>query len=294
MKKIFYTMIYGILSLTVGAQNLQLTSGLQLSSNQQLIEDAVKDGLFVIRQNYQIKDTSTTPPTFYRWGNDPHLGAVYALGVKVKNGFYGYNKILFPWNYDTRYEQYRNIANYVPVISETNYRQLDSTRYKTTPFPANACSLLADSLVVHLKSELFAGNGFFENYSPGNKDGWVVWVVSDKPVAVTDTIPLSLLIYRTKLVYEAGKKRYEIKDPITDKEILGGLYVVPETGDVGQILFKLSGLLIKIDNNWNVVVLDGNSAASMLQPAARGGLTPVSPVDSALDNDRKQKKAKRK
>jgi hypothetical protein len=295
MKKIFYMMICGILlSFTAGAQNLQLPSGLQLSSNQQLIEDAVKDGLFVIRQNYQIKDTSVTPPAYYRWGNDPHLGTVYTLGIKVNSGFYGDNKIMFPWNYNTRYEQYRNIANYVPVISETSWRSLDSTRYKTTPFSSDSCSLQSDSLAVYVKSALFAGRGFHENYSAGNKDGWLVWAVSDKPASVADTLPFSLLIYRTKLVYEAGKKRHEIKNPVTDKKILGGLYLVPEVSDIGQIIFKLSGILIKIDNKWNVVIPDRNTAASMLQPAQPGGLTPVTPVENAPAANKKPKKTKKK
>ncbi|MDR1592995.1 MAG: hypothetical protein LBS43_00745 [Prevotellaceae bacterium] len=277
MKRIFYIIVCGMLNLAAGAQNLQLP-GLQLSSNQQLIEDAVKDGLFVIRQNYQIKDTSTTPPTYYRWGNDPHLGTVYALGIKVRGGFYGDNRILFPWNSDTRYEEYRNIANYVPVISETNWRSPDSTHYGTAPFSADSCTLHSDSLAVHVKSAMFAGRGFNENYSPGEKDGWLVWAVSDKPLPAADTLPLSLLIYRTKLVYEAGKKRYEIKNPATDKEILGGLYIVPETGDIGQIIFKLSGILIKIDSKWNVAVLDPNTAASALQSVRSGRLTPVTPA----------------
>jgi hypothetical protein len=257
-----------------------------------LIEDAVRDGLFVIRQNYQIKDTSTMPPTYYRWGNDPHLGTIYALGIKVHGGFYGDNRVLLPWNYDTRYGEYRNAVNYVPVISETNWRLPDSAHYKTMPFSSDSCSWQSDSLAVYVKSAMFAGKGFCENYSTGEKDGWIVWAVSDKLTSATDTLPLSLLIYRMKLVYETGKKRYEIKNPNINKEILGGLYVVPEISGIGQITFKLSGILIKIDNKWNVVTFDGNTAASTLQPVQRGGLTPVTPAETQDNADKKKRKKK--
>jgi hypothetical protein len=275
MKKIFYIVICGMMTLAADAQNLQLPS-IQLSANQKLIEDAICDGLFVVQQNYQIKDTSTTPPTFYRWGNDPHLGTVYVVGIKVNGGFYSESKILFPWNGHTNYEQYRNIAHYVPVISATNLRPSDSTHFITMPFDPTACKLQADSLTVFVKSDLFVGKGFRENYSPGKKEGWLAWIIADKQFYVVDTLPYSFLIYRTELVYEQAKRRYEIKNPMTNKEILGGLYIVPELSDIGQITFNLSGVLINIDNKWNVVRLDQNTSASPLQPVQQtsGGLTP--------------------
>jgi hypothetical protein len=272
MKKMFYIMMFSLLGLNVNAQLSPDFGGfgLQLSSNQQLIEDAVKNGIFILKQSYQIKDTATTPPTYYRWDDNPHMGTVYTVGIKAADGFYTCSKALSPWDYDERYKQYRK-ATYLPVISETGYRSLDSAKYAAMTFAADSVVFAVDSSIIHLKTELFARKGFREDYSPGTKAGWLVWIASDKDIAEVDTVPVTLTIYKTELQYQTGKNRYEIKEPaIAGKVIIGGLYLVPEVTGIGETAFKLAGFTLKLAEGWNVVV---PAASQTVPPPPR--LTPV-------------------
>ncbi|MDR1023133.1 MAG: hypothetical protein LBL94_07690 [Prevotellaceae bacterium] len=278
MKKIFYIALFGLFGLNVSAQISPDFGGLglQLSSNQQLIEDAVKDGIFILKQSYQIKDVATTPPTYYRWGDNPHMGTVYTVGIKAADGFYTCSKALSPWNYDKRYEQYRKVATYLPVISETSYRPLDSAKYAAMTFSADSSIFAVDSSIIHLKTGLFERKGFREDYSPGAKAGWLVWIASDKNIAEADAVHISLTIYKTELRYEAGKNRYEVKKPaVAGKVIIGGLYLVPEVTGIGEIVFKLAGFAHKLAGRWNVVVPAASQAA-----ARQVGLTPIKTKDN--------------
>jgi hypothetical protein len=283
MKKISCLFVFCLLTVIAVGQSL----GFSLSPNQQLIEDAVKDGLFIVRQNYQLQDITKETPTYYGWNNNPHFGTTYALGVKTVNGFYSDDKVFHPWNYDSHYNQYRSNNTLAPVISETNYRTLVSPAYAAMPFSKDSCTSIYDSYFVHVQNSVFKNKGFQVNNTNEEKNGWVVWAISEKSIATEDTIPVSLLIYKTELVFEEGKDRYEIKDPSTDKVIAGGIYVVPEVTAVGQITFRLSGLLLKIEGKWNVVRLESVSGDDSSNTP--GNLTPV----TREDNDSKKKKKKK-
>jgi hypothetical protein len=278
MKKIILSLL--VYFLNTGFSQAQ-SFNFQLSSNQQLIETAVKDGFFIIRQSYQLKNVSVNPPAYYGWNGQPHFGTVYSLGIKTANGFYTDDKAWRPWAYDSNYEQYRADASYVPVISETNVRPPDSAAYTSLSFSSESCKPGPDSLFVAVRNNGFGGTGFATDNENGKKNGWIVWAVADKPLASSDTIPVTFLIYRTELTFEAGKNAYEVNPPnITNKEIAGGVYVVPDVTDVGQITFRLAGLLSRAGNQWKVVRPEGQSATGTAgtaapAPAGKGGLTPA-------------------
>ncbi|MDR1115828.1 MAG: hypothetical protein LBL33_06755 [Tannerella sp.] len=248
--------------------------------SQALVEAAVEDGLFIIRQKYQLKEVKSGTPAYYGWNNQPHFGTTYTLGIKVTNGFYTDDKALHPWNYDTNYAPYRANADYEPVISETGYRPLGSTKYEVMPFSTEQCHAV-DSPFVFVQNETFRQKGFPANNGNGKKNGWLVWAVSDRPVSASDTVSVSLTIYRAELVFEEGKNVYEIKEPAIDnKEIVGGIYVTPEATDVGQLTFGLSGILSKVDNKWKVVRTGYKSGAASASAAGGDGLTPVDAVST--------------
>ncbi|MDR2130911.1 MAG: hypothetical protein LBP56_07095 [Odoribacteraceae bacterium] len=274
MKKIISIGVFTLLG-CLASTRPSFSQGLQLTSNQQLIEEAVKEGILLVRQSYQIKDTSTRPPTYYRWGNRPHMGSLSTMGIKSVNGIYARLSMATPWNVDPRYEQYRSVTNYVPVISGTEYRTKDSTRFTALSSPLSTYSVTPDSLFVCFPDNLSGSRGFPVDTMTGNKAGWLVWLISEGAQPSIDTCPLSLLIYRHELLFEAGNDRYEIRTPATTKEIIGGVYLVPTVTAVGQLTFHLAGLTAKIEEKWHVIRIGQRPAVLALPTPSVEGLTPV-------------------
>ena len=251
MKTIIYMVLF-FAGINVAAQQ-SISFVNPLSNNQQLIEDAVKDGLFVVRRYYKLQDTTTTEPSYYGWNNLPYFGFTHSLGVKIKSGFYMDDMAGRPWEYDARFEEYRNSARFAPVISDTEYRLQDDTAYLKLLMDERLVSVISNEQVYFVKDTVFENKGFSVDSLVGVKKGWLVWVITDKPLQEQPDQAFSFTIYRTELTFENDRDSYEVRNLETDKSILGGIYVIPDNSEIGQITFHIAGMLEKKENQWNVV-----------------------------------------
>jgi hypothetical protein len=246
------------------------------SGNQQLIEDAVKDGIFIVRQSYQIKDTATN--TLYGWNGDEQFGYAVSLGIKAQNGYYLDNRAVEPWRYDDKFAEYNGKKQYVPVISESECRPLtNDSAFSIFSYDKDRLKTLSDGQFYFAGDSLLDRQGFDPDDSNGNKDGWLVWVLSPDSIRRVENESFSLLVYRNELTFESGKDAYKIKDPPTDKRILGGFYVVPKVIGIGKISFCISGLLNKKEDYWQVVRLTESSGKKEIfrDKPVKEGLTPI-------------------
>jgi hypothetical protein len=271
MKRII---LFWILSIAcIHSINAQLDARSLSSSNQQLIEDAVKSGFFIIHRTYQLQDTTVVPPVNYGWNDAPDFGDAYTLGIKTKDGYYTEDKAVRPWIYDPEFKEYSDSRQYVPVISASEYKHAGDTAY--IPLSWDDCEMtkISKNGIYLIRDSLFENRGFSVDHSDGTKKGWLVWIVSDKPVSEQSTQTFSLSIYRAELQFEAGKELYEIKEPASGKSISGGFYVVPEFDEPGQIRFQLAGLLHRINDQWQVVRLGGGKEIAPKSP--KGDLSPA-------------------
>jgi hypothetical protein len=200
-----------------------------------------------------LQDTTAAEPAYYGWNNAPGFGDSYSLGVKTTNGYYVQDRAIRPWLYDPKFEEYGESKQYVPVLSGCEYKQAEDTVY--VPLPCGDCKTkeIAKNRIYLMQDSIFGNKGFSVEDSDGIKKGWLVWAVSDKPLEEQSKQSLSLTIYRAELLFEPGKERYEIKEPVSNKSISGGFFVVPEFDEIGQIRFQLAGLLHKEDDHWQLV-----------------------------------------
>ena len=72
------------------------------SPNQKMVEDAVKDGIILVRQNFQLKDTMTQQR--YGRNHGDSFGSQYCIAAKVKSGLCVSKRFRNPWEYDDNYE----------------------------------------------------------------------------------------------------------------------------------------------------------------------------------------------
>jgi len=247
------------------------------AQNQLLIEEAIKDGFFVIRRCYQLQDTAEKTPTYFGWNNLPYFGETYTIGIKIPEGYYFTDKAFRPWMYDGKFADYAGSSRYVPVLSAGSYRLPEDTVYQVFPDSGIVIKEMSTHRVyVAQDTALFGQKGFSVDYTDGVKKGWLVWVVSDKPLEEQPNQSLSYLIYRTELTFEPERDWYEIRDPATSQHIVGGFYLLPQVTAIGHIVFHLIGTVHPEKGKWQVVRVSHSTHINATQPHATGGsLTPI-------------------
>ena len=275
MKNVFYMVLF-IAGINVTSMAQQSPLDNVFGSNQQMIEEAVKDGLFVVRRYYQLQDTTKTEPTYFGWNNLPYFGFTYSLGMKVISGYYMDDMAARPWVYDSRYDEYRGNARYVPVISESEYRLHNDTVYLTLPFRDRIVGEITKDHICFIQDTVFRNKGFMVDTVGGVKKGWLVWAVTDKPLSEQPGQALSFLSYRAELTFEAGKESYEVRNLTTDKVISGGIYVVPDYSKIGRITFRMAGILAKSGEQWKVIrIMKSSVGGSSGGTGNANELTPI-------------------
>ena len=210
------------------------------SPNQQMVEDAVKNGIVLIRQDYQLSDTITKQR--YGLNHEANFGSQYSIAVKIEKGLSVSNRFVTPWDYDDNYTPYRD-SQYIPVMSNTQCRSLQDSNYVEFKYRPENIIAIKDSAVYQVDSLVHPGRGFLCNRETGEKEGWIVWLyVSDSANLAKENI--SMVTYRQKVTIKEGLHNYSFKQPEVNGQVLGGLYVYPQNTTIGTLEFLFVGLLI--------------------------------------------------
>lgn len=266
--------------------------------NQKIIEESISGGLFIINQSYQLKDS--TNQLFGSQGKNI-FGEKYSIGIKIKNGCCITDEIINPWDYDENYVTFS--TTHIPVLFKTNYKELtDSCMIELQGFDSlYKKNLYNNKIYVFHDSTLFNGKGFQIDTVSGEKKGWLVWLVSNNLIESSDSIiSTSYLIYKKDLTYNNTIREIEINKPVTGKNIWGGIFLIPAQTAIGQITFKLSGIILDkndstaaiinpfIGNSGIFIQTDRNINQNVLTP-----ITPQNEENTTGTNHPKKKKSKK-
>lgn len=292
MNKRYMLILFAVLMGQVGFGQLGSWPG---SSNQQLVRDAVEDGFFVVRQYYQLQDTTADRRAYFGRQGNPYFGCVYTLAVKGGPGYYTDGKLIEPWMYDAAYDDFRGSVKFVPVLFKAECRNIKDKIYTPFIFHPDSCEVLPEGNV-YAVSDSSVGQGFRPDTVAEMKEGWMVLVTTETSLADCDSAEIMLEVYREKLVVPAGKVFCEIKTPSTTHQVLGGVFMQPEIPAPGQVVFSLVGLVGKKEGKWGITIPEKRIAARSLNVAAR--LTPVSVAEretvASAGTDKQKKRRKRR
>ncbi len=265
------------------------------SNNQQIINDAMEGGLVIASQSYQLEDT-TSHQRFGRYGR-PEFGKGYSIGVKTAKGIIVTEDYVEPWKNDPNFARYRN--SHKPMRFKQQERALNDSVLADRSFDVESSDTIASNLYLLRDSTLSCKEGFALDTIEGDKNGWLVWVVSDEAISASDSVfSESLMIYKKDLTVSCGNVPTRIESPNTDKTVWGGIYVVPKQTAVGQMTFFLCGIAVKDEKgDWSV----STPFASLKTdpdpvPPQVDDLTPVVSGDAGDDVDKEtgNKKSKTK
>ena len=258
MKKIFLTVSLCIIaSVTMYAQNSQnqltrdFTSfSLLKSPNQQIIEQVVNSGVFIIKQSYELADSADNR---YGLSGKKAFGTDYTLAVKVKNGFLVSERTLHPWDYNPHFDQYR--SKYTPRLFPTSFSEVAETaRYDSITIIEDSLKTLFFGLLYAQESENFFGDGFSVGGNVGDNEGWMVWFTKKKGTDFSKSTDLNLCIIKKRQTITLKKDNesyfYQVDYLSTSEEVVGGIFVIPEVISVGHMELKLCGVACRIENGW--------------------------------------------
>lgn len=266
------------------------------SSEQQFIEEAIKDGLFVAKQSFQICDKETGD--LFGLNGKKEFGIQYSLGVKVPNGFVLTDQAIRPWLYDSKFGKYRD--KYDPIFYQAEFAELkeSSVKYDSLAYSIAQQEIVIDTTLYRFPSELFGGAGFRLENTLGKKEGWVVWITANNDTDLAMTLDLNFTIYRKDITIDQKSQSFNIDKPNVDRTFIGGIYVIPTYTQIGVIEFHLCGILIPYKDNWRIycpfVGADKQPSTGAIEEEKtddeQSELTPVTRKDEEPIKDKKKRK----
>lgn len=285
MKKIL--LVYLIIITSQAFAFAQWSQSMFNSPNQQLVEDAVRKGIVLVRQDYQLQDTLTNQK--YGRNHETYFGTVYSIAAKLQNALSVSERFVSPWEYDSNFAQYNN-SHYQPIISKTMFRALSDSSYTELHYNRNYIRALEEGIVYHVDSLSHPDRGFIVDRSIGEKEGWLVWVFASDTTQLSNE-SLSLVTYKHKVTLEEGLNKYMVTQPGVSGHILGGIYVCPNITVIGTVDFLFEGLIVHdVNEQWQFYVFceteSGSTTLSDNLPEQGDELTPVTENTQNENNSR--------
>lgn len=257
--------------------------GFVRSANQQFIEEAIRESVMLMRQEYQLEDTVTMQR--YTWNAEAQFGYAEAFAVRTQKGYITHRDLVEPWQQDSHYTPYRG-TQLRPIYSRTAIRTVKDSLWREagTIAPLKR-EMLDKSPWDHVTDTLFQAQGLKVEPLSGEQQGWLVWLTTSNR-ADSATAKLSLVTYRQTLTLEEGAGRCELPAPSTNEQVLGGLYLVPRYDGCGTITFLLQGIAVEEERGWILLIPREEPTSEAATQLPEGELTPVPSSSEALaDSD---------
>lgn len=245
MKKLLFLAFAFIMFSSVSNAQIKKPS----NNNQSIVEQAVKDGIIIINQSYNLKNEDNK---YFGRNDDSDFGNTISVGLLFNGGVLLNNKVVNPQDYDSLYmTKYKD--KYDAVNSETKYRTIEDRKFKNIKFAKNQVKSLEKGYLYQFTGNNFEEKGFVIDYREGLKDGWLVWVMGNVNEKNIDDI--KIVPARTEIDINKNSSIYDVKQIETNKTILGGFFVKQVVSGVGKITFKLVGVLVPDGEKWSLMSL---------------------------------------
>lgn len=262
------------------------------SAAQLIVEQAVRPGIVISQNAFQIKKNGTDE--LFGLNGKNEFGTAYTVGLKVPGGILLTDRAIHPWDGNEKFEKYK--ADYSPVACTPRYAELaDTADYQETAYEASKAEALCDSSVYRCATNVFGHDAFTPDTAAGDKQGWMVWVSIGKNADKAKTTRCELMAQMKDV--KVGTET-TLAPPATDKEILGGLYVVPAYTSIGTIVFRLSGIAVKKGKKWQLAfpfeVKETTKAEEQPETVKPADDAPeLTPVSKVGDDKAKSKKTRK-
>ncbi len=288
MKKLLFTLIVIFIGVCMPV-NAQLIGSIKLSPDEviadkarkdsvmcDIISRAVKPGLFLTSQSFQIRDEDDG---IFGLNGNIVFGIGYGVGLKTPTGYCLTDNTVYPWRHNRPFQKYKD--NYTPVYYEAAYADLNDTiGFVPHGTSWGKADVLCDSTVFLYESDKFSETSLKLDTQAGDKSGWIVWLVADKDADMDNLSGLRFECVETSLtVNGVYGESVPVKAP-QGVSVYGGVMTVPRFKGIGHIELKVCGVLTCRDGQWNVCFpfLDRSEPASSVVEQDNESLFKITPV----------------
>lgn len=254
MNKSFLTLLVALL--LSSNLNAQLLGSLDIdpkkfsmqSTPDSLLIKAIDGSVVVVKQSYQVKHKKSGK-TYGRSGR-ADFGHSYSLGVKTDAGLVLTDGALKPWIFDPAFNKVEK--DYEPVISLTEVREIEqnnSAKFIQCPLQLSR-QQMDGAWIANAKDAI---SGAMElDIQEGNKVGWIVWISCKKDLDDDPETGFKIVTVSKTVENASPNDVFDVEITNNDDRLLGGLFVTPCYLGGGHVTFKLSGMLVLVDDNWKL------------------------------------------
>ncbi|MBQ8656868.1 MAG: hypothetical protein IJ527_07470 [Prevotella sp.] len=213
-----------------------------------LIEKAIKDGIVLLRQDFQVLNEDDEPI-----GNKPGqdcYGRTYTCAARIEgNRFLVIKDFVAPWSNESivKSEKRHPEVSFsgLLTLSTIDFEQFDC-------YVESASEEIANHLYFIDGSEI---EGFSIDEEAGKKKGYAVWLKS-ATVPTINTLPtnLSIEILPFNITTKEDTFVYDIAAQ-PKGNVVGGVYITPAVNGVGSISLKVNGMFEKRGGVWKFISL---------------------------------------
>lgn len=260
------------------------------SNNQQMIEKAVQKGIVLVKQDYQLEDTVSG--NLYNWNNGTEFGSGISFLINLEGGYVTTDKVLSPWNYDSKFKDYSG-KQYRPLHLRTSTMTVNDTAWQNQPkviSPMNV-NKLSDNLF-YAQDTVSMEGGFSRFVKYGKKEAWIVWFQS-KDIDSESNPHLSFSVYRKEITIYNLTKAYDIDEPLSAENVIGGVMLEPVYDGFGRITFAVIGIIEKNGDRYRMSLLPpGESVAAGVNPSnalTPAGSHPKSNIKDKINSEKSKK-----
>lgn len=289
MKKVIVLLFFNCLLINAFSQ----ANRILFTSEQEFILKATDSVLYIIRQDYVLRDTISINPNEYGRGGREYFGRIYTLGIVSEGKLWCDAKVNNPWLFDPNYNQFQHLDTIRPVLSKIAIRQINSRNFVNLDLQIITKQTEYDSLLNKL---------VITNYIPKNqmksianiketKDstGWLLLAYTNDEISKNDSCNINIAIYKSQPRFKQNSCEAEIKQPIVTQNLLGGFYFNTNIS-IGKIDVIFSGILNKRPVNCYI------STIPKIKPIEKKedhSLTPINMQTKNIGQQNRKKESKK-
>jgi hypothetical protein len=288
MKRIAFIFIFILLKSIMFGQGFSF-----LTDNQLLIKKSLDSALFIIRQDYVLRNTSRVNPIDYGSEKNEYFGRIYRFAILSDNKLWCDSKISAPWIFDKNYQLLGKVDSIRPVLSKIAIRPLLKKHFQEFIADRKILSLSNDTIPEQLRITAITAKdlakGVSVSHDTRDSSGWIVIAYTNREISVNDSTEIKLLIYRPNPGFKPNKHEVEIKAPPLNENILGGFYFTVKYS-VGMIQLAFSGVLHQEKETWILSAIPNENLQNKSSPR----LTPIKQSENSKQPASTVKKKKSK
>ncbi len=216
-----------------------------------LVKQACKLGVFVIRQPYGVTDGTTD---YELEEGKLEVGVTYAPAYYIRGGYLFTDLTLSPWNHDPAFHELVEPGMTGKLIGATTSADLSTgAEYDSIPFNPSSRGNVYPGLLYSMRdNSAFASDGFYASSEPGDQEGYIVWIIKSPSQDLSADTDLMITATRKPMkVEDDPAKQYPLGRGVTNA--VGALYVTPEITGVGRVDLYLQGVGVEDDGQWSLI-----------------------------------------